>query len=174
MVKTAIRLKITDFRGRDVRIYQNSWRKRQFGLNSRISGVRMSEFIKTHVETGHSVQNPEFYGREHIIYLDFQENPGFLKNQRFRTTKASGSPKLFRDNWDDFTAWSACVYKKKTEKKLKFLKFWNFKIFKKFPETTIMVKYGEPWVQIDPERCFSTPLGHLTHREPHGPLKNPS
>ena len=63
----------------------------------------MSEFIKTHGETGHSVQNPGFYGREHIIDMDFQENPGFLKNQRFRTTKASGSPKLVRDNWDDFT-----------------------------------------------------------------------
>ena len=103
MVKTAIRLKIPHFRGRDVRMYQNPWRKRPFGLKSRISGVGMSEFIKTHGETGHSVQNPGFYGREHIIDLDFQENPGFLKNQRFRTTKASGSPKLVRDNWDDFT-----------------------------------------------------------------------
>ena len=42
----------------DVRIHQNPWCKRLSGSKSHILGVGMSEFIKTHCETGHSAQNP--------------------------------------------------------------------------------------------------------------------
>ena len=61
-LKPAIRLKLSHFRGRDVRIYQNPWRKRPSGLKSRILGVWMSEFIKTHCENGHPAPNPTFSG----------------------------------------------------------------------------------------------------------------
>ena len=59
-VKPAIRLKLSQFRGRDVRICQHPWWKRPFGSNSRILGVGMSEFVNTYGENGHPAQNPTF------------------------------------------------------------------------------------------------------------------
>ena len=55
-----INLKILHFRGRNVRIYQNPWRKRPFGSKSRILRVEMSEFIKTDGANGHPAKNPTF------------------------------------------------------------------------------------------------------------------
>ena len=64
IVKPAIRLKLSHFRGRDVRMYQIPWRKRPFGSKKRILCVGISEMIKTHGANGHSPRNPAFKGSE--------------------------------------------------------------------------------------------------------------